>query len=171
MKVIWLNRTAFFLEKVAHPVSWGMTVVGAGVLAAMVFLAAMDVLLRYLFNRPISGALELIQYMMLIVVVSGLAYCTVDRSHIRVEALIERCPPKMRTVMYCATSFLSLGLIALITRQTVVYAGLLRDSNLTSPVLFIPAYPFAIAQAMAMAVFGLALLAEFVRFLSKALNE
>jgi hypothetical protein len=59
----------------------------------------------------------------------------------------------------------------LITRQSFLYAGLLRDSNLTSPVLFIPAYPFAIVLALAMAVFSLALLAEFLRFLSKAMHE
>ena len=171
MKSVWLNRVAGFLAKIANPISRGLSGVGAGVLAAMMFLAAMDVLLRYLFNHPISGALELIQYMMLIIVVSGFACCTVEKSHIRVEVLIDKCPTRIRTVLYCLTSFLSLGLIVLITRQSVIYAGLLRDANLMSPVLFIPSFPFAIVQAVAMAIFCLALLAEFVYFLSKAVNE
>jgi TRAP-type C4-dicarboxylate transport system permease small subunit len=168
---MWLNRIASFLTRIAGPISRGMSGVGAVVLAALMFLAAMDVLLRYVFNRPISGALELIQYMMVITVVSGFALCTIEKSHIRVEVLIGRCPPKVQTLLYCVTSFLSLGLIVLFTWQSVVYAVLLRDSNLTSPVLFIPAFPFAIIQALAMAVFCLALLGEFVYFLSKALNE
>ena len=167
---MWLNRIASFLTRIAGPISRGMGGVGAVVLAALMFLAAMDVLLRYVFNRPISGALELIQYMMVITVVSGFALCTIEKSHIRVEVLIGRCPPKVQTLLYCVTSFLSLGLIVLITRQSVIYAGLLFDAGLTSPVLFIPAFPFAIVQALAMAVFCLALLAEFVYFLSKALN-
>jgi hypothetical protein len=38
-------------------------------------------------------------------------------------------------------------------------------------VLLIPAYPFAILLALGIAVFCLALLAEFVYFLSRAVNE
>jgi TRAP-type C4-dicarboxylate transport system permease small subunit len=168
---MWLKRFASFLAKMAKPVSWGMSGVGAGILAVMLFLASMDVLLRYFFNRPISGALELIQYMMLMIVVSGFAQCTIEKSHIRVEILIEKCPTKVRTVLYCITSFLTLGLIVLISRQAVIYAGFLLDAHLTSPVLFIPAFPFAIVLALGMTVFALALLAEFVYFLSKAVNE
>ncbi|MEW6668659.1 MAG: TRAP transporter small permease [Thermodesulfobacteriota bacterium] len=166
-----LSRLAAFLNGIAGPVSRAMSVIGAGVLAGLMFLAAMDVLLRYVFNRPISGALELIQYMMVITVVSGFALCTVEKSHIRVEVLIGRCPPKVQTLLYGLTSFLSLGLIGLLTWQSAVYAVLLHDAKMTSPVLFIPAFPFAIIQAVAMAVFCVALLAEFLHFLSKALNE
>jgi TRAP-type C4-dicarboxylate transport system permease small subunit len=166
-----LNRIASFLERVTGPISRGMSGFGAAVLAAMMLLAALDVLLRYAFNRPISGALELIQYMMLLTVVSGFALCTVEKSHIRVEALIDRFPSKVRAVLYCVTSFLSLALVLVITWQSIRYAGLLRASNLTSPVLFIPAFPFAMVLALAMAVFCLALLAEFAHFLSKAVNE
>lgn len=166
-----LDRIASFLTKIAGPMSRAMSGIGAGVLAALMLLGAMDVLLRYLFNRPISGALELIQYMMLVTVVSGFALCAVEKSHIRVEVLIDRCPSSVRAVLYCVTSFLSLVFIVLVTWQSVVYAGLLRDSNLTSPVLFIPAFPFAMVMAVAMAVFCLALLVEFVYFLSKALSE
>ena len=137
----------------------------------MMFLSAMDVLLRYFFNSPISGAMELTQYMMLIVVVSGLAYCTVDKAHIRVEILIERCPLKMRTLLYTATSLLTFGLFLLIARQAFMYAKMLSESGLTSPVLFIPAYPFAIALGAGLVVFCLALIAEFAYFLSKAVSE
>jgi TRAP-type C4-dicarboxylate transport system permease small subunit len=104
--------------------------------------------------------MELTQYMMLIVVVSGLAYCTVEKAHIRVEVLIERCPQKMRAVLYTVTSLLTFGLFLLIGRQAFLYAKMLFESNLTSPVLFIPAYPFAIVLALGLVVFCLALIAN-----------
>jgi TRAP-type transport system small permease protein len=167
---VGLNSIASFLGRIANPMSRAMSGVGAGVLVLMMFLTAMDVLLRYFLNRPISGAMEITQYMMLIVVVSGLAHCTVEKSHIRVEVLIERCPPKVQTMLYAFTSLLSLGLFSLITRQAVVYAGFFLDANLTSPVLFIPAYPFAIILALGTAVFCLALVAEFFYFLSRAVH-
>lgn len=168
---MWLNRCASFLARIADPVSRWMSGLGAGILAAMMFLAAMDVLLRYFFNRPIGGAMELIQYMMLITIVSGFAHCTMEKSHIRVEVVIDRFPLTVRKILYCITSFLTLGLVLLICRQAVIYAGLLKDSQMTSPVLFIPAFPFALVMASGMAVFSLALLSEFVYFLNKAVNE
>ena len=70
---MWLPRFASFLATIATPAARVTSGVGAGVLVLMMFLSAMDVLLRYFFNSPISGAMELTQYMMLIVVVSGLA--------------------------------------------------------------------------------------------------
>jgi TRAP-type C4-dicarboxylate transport system permease small subunit len=166
-----LKRVASFLDKIANPLTRAISNFGAGVLVLMMFLTAMDVLLRYFLNSPISGALELTQYMMLIVVVSGLALCTVEKSHVRVEVIVERLPRKIRTVLYCITSLLSLGLFSLMTRQAVIYAGFLRDGKLISPVLFIPAFPFAILLALGTAVFCLAIFAEFIYFLSKAVNE
>jgi len=168
---MWLPRLASFLSRIATPAARVTGGVGAGVLVLMMFLSAMDVLLRYFLNNPISGAMELTQYMMLITVVSGLAYCTVDKAHIRVEVLIERCPQKMRTVLYTATSLLTFALFLLISTQAFRYAKMLLDSGLTSPVLFIPAYPFAIALGLGLAVFCLALIAEFFYFLSKAVTE
>ncbi len=166
-----MNRIVSFLAGIATPVSKIASGVGAGVLAVMMFLSAMDVLLRYFLNSPISGALELTQYMMLIVVVAGLAHCTIDKSHIRVEVLIERCPDRVKTILYAFTSFLTLGLFLLAARQAFVYAGMLFDSNLTSPVLFIPAFPFAIVLGLGICVFCLALVAEFFYFLSKAVSQ
>ncbi len=166
-----LDRLASFLAGIATPAARITSGVGAGVLVLMMFLSAMDVLLRYFLNRPIAGAMELTQYMMLITVVSGLAYCTVDKAHIRVEVLIERCPQKMRTVLYTATSLLTFGLFLLIATQAFRYARMLFESGLTSPVLFIPAYPFAIALALGLVVFCVALIAEFFYFLSKAVTE
>jgi TRAP-type C4-dicarboxylate transport system permease small subunit len=168
---MWLKSIVSFLNKIADPLSRFTSNVGAGILVVMMFLTAMDVLLRYFFNRPISGALELTQYMMVIVVVSGLALCTVEKSHVRVEVLIERFPPKIQTILYAITSLLSLGLFSLITRQAVVYTGFLLDAKLTSPVLFIPTFPFTILLALGTSVFCLAIFAEFVYFLSKAVNE
>lgn len=165
-----LANVASFLGSVARPAARVASGIGAGVLAVMMFLSALDVLLRYFFNRPISGAMELIQYLMLITVVSGFAACTVEKSHIRVEVLIERCGPKTKRILYTTTSLLSLCLFALITRQAIVYAGFLFNSHLTSPVLLIPAFPFAVILAFGMAVFCVALVAEFFYFLSKSVN-
>jgi TRAP-type transport system small permease protein len=166
-----LDSAASFLGKIASPVSRATSGVGAGVLVVMMFLSAMDVLLRYFLNHPISGALELTQYMMLIVVVSGLAHGTIEKSHIRVEVLIERCPPKMKSILYAFMSLLTLGLFLLMARQAFLYGVMLFNSNLTSPVLFIPAFPFAILLGLGMCVFCLALIAEFVYFLSKVVDQ
>ena len=49
--------------------------IGMVSLAAMMFLIAADVVLRYFFNKPITGDYELVQFMLVIMISLGLAYC------------------------------------------------------------------------------------------------
>ena len=60
---MWLNKVTKFLNRVVNPLVRFTKNVAAGILALMMFLTALDVLLRYIFNRPISGALEITEFM------------------------------------------------------------------------------------------------------------
>ena len=62
-----LDNTADFIERGIDWLSWTIHRIGGFILAAMMFLTATDVFLRYIFNRPISGALELNENMLVIV--------------------------------------------------------------------------------------------------------
>jgi TRAP-type C4-dicarboxylate transport system permease small subunit len=137
----------------------------------MMFLTAMDVLLRYFFNRPISGAMELTEYMMVILVSLGLAYCGFVKGHVSVEVLTSRFSPKVQSILNCITYFLSFVFFLLVTWQSIKYIRLTFKSNLVSAVLHIPTFPFIAVLALGSLVFSLVLLADFLDYLSKGLNQ
>ena len=145
--------------------------VAAGVLAAMMFLTAMDVLLRYIFNRPISGAMELTKYMMVTLVGFGLAYCTFVKGLVSVEVVTSRFSPRVQAIINSVTYFLSFGFFSLVTWQSIKYIRLMFESNLVSAVLRIPTYPFVAMLALGSLVFSLVLLVHFLDYLSQVVNK
>lgn len=168
---MWLNKSIHSLNRVVNPLVRIINSVAAGVLAAMMFLTAMDVLLRYIFNRPISGAMEITQYMMVILVGFGLAYCAFVKGLVSVEVLTSRFSPRVQAILNSITYLLSFGFFSLVTWQSIKYIRLMFESNLVSAVLLIPTYPFVAMLALGSFVFSLVLLVQFLNYLSQVVNE
>ncbi len=64
--------------------------VGAAALAAMMLLTTVDVVLRYIFSTPITGSLEITEFLLLITVASGIAYTGIKKAHVTVDVAVER---------------------------------------------------------------------------------
>jgi TRAP-type C4-dicarboxylate transport system permease small subunit len=153
------------------PVVNGLKAIGMIMLAAMMFLTATDVMLRYIFNSPLRGGYEVIEYLMAIVVPFGIAFCGHQGGHVAVDLLVIRLSKRAQAIIGSVTAFLSLGLLILITWQNLVYIKEQYESNLTSAVLLIPVYPFVGVVAIGSAVFSLVLLIDFLNFLSEAVKK
>ena len=166
-----LNKTIRALERAVNPIVRIITYVAAGVLALMMFITAADVLLRYIFNRPISGTWELTSYMMAVLVSFGLSYCALVKGLISVEVLTSRFSQRAQAVLNCITYFLSTCFFSLVTWQSILYIKLMFQSNLVSAVLLIPTFPFIAALALGILVFTMVLLADFLEYLSQVVNR
>jgi TRAP-type C4-dicarboxylate transport system permease small subunit len=162
-----LNKTIRALTRAVNPIVRIITYVAAGVLSLMMFITAADVLLRYLFNRPISGTWELTSYMMAVVVGFGLSYCALVKGLISVEVLTSRFSPRAQAVFNCITYFFSFLFFSLVTWQSILYIKLIFKSNLVSAVLLVPTFPFVAALALGSLVFTLVLLKDFLEYLSQ----
>ncbi|OEU48401.1 MAG: hypothetical protein BA862_13360 [Desulfobulbaceae bacterium S3730MH12] len=140
--------------------------IGATMLALMMFLTALDVGLRYAFNRPLSGAFELVGYMMAILVPFSIVYCAHEKGHVAVDLIMGRFSKKVRTAADIITTFITLIFAIIIAWQNVHYFFEVKASGLTSSVLLIPAYPFIAPIAIAFGTFALVLLVHLSDFFS-----
>ncbi|MFH1647757.1 MAG: TRAP transporter small permease [Chloroflexota bacterium] len=168
---MWLSKLADSVNRLVRPAVAVLHGAGVGVLAAMMVLTASDVALRYVFNRPIVGSYDLTEYMMAIVVSFGLAYCAFFRGHVSVDIVVSHLPRRAQAVIDGTTGLLGIFLFALITWQSWVYMKLLFASGLESTVLLIPRYPFAGVVCLGSAFLTMALLANFLEFLSQAVRK
>jgi TRAP-type C4-dicarboxylate transport system permease small subunit len=166
-----LTKTIRALERAVNPIVRIITYVAAGVLALMMFITAADVLLRYLFNRPISGTWELTSYMMAVLVGFGLSYCALVKGLISVEVLTSLFSPKAQAVFNCITHFFSFLFFSLVTWQSILYIKLIFKSSLVSAVLLVPTFPFVAALALGILVFTLVLLKDFLEYLSQLVTR
>jgi TRAP-type C4-dicarboxylate transport system permease small subunit len=166
-----LKKGIDLLNRLNRPLMAIVKHIALWILAGMMFLTFVDVLFRYVFNSPILGAPELIEFMMAIFVTFSVVYCAYKKSHINVDLVIVNFPVRVRKWLECITSFITLILFILIAWQAFMYLADEYGSGLTSPVLYIPVYPFIAAVAAGFVVICLVLLSEFLSNLSEVAAE
>ena len=128
-----------------------------------------DVIGRYAFNRPFTGAFDIIEMMMVVLIFSGLAYCAAEGGHVRVEVIYARLPKVIQANLDKITSAGSVFIIGLITWRLGIRAWdnaleLLGPSTIT---LEIPHWPFILVAAVGSGLLCFVLLIQFFHFLTR----
>ncbi len=157
--------------KIVKPVNTVASSAGMVCLAVMMFLTATDVILRYSLNKPIMGSYELIQFLMVVTVAVGLAYCGLEKAHVTIDIITSRMPRRARAVVDSITGLLGLIVAALMTWQLSIYIGMLQKSQLTSTVLLIPIYPFVAVVAFGVALYCVVLVLHLLEFIMESMRN
>ena len=158
------------LKKTCGLVARILLIIGAGVLSIMMFLTMTDVVLRYIFGSPISGAYEMIQYMMAIVIPFGIVFCAHEKSHVSVEILFDLLPLKIQRILHCIVSLIIFALFLLVAWQNILLLRETHETGYTSAVLYIPAYPFVGTIALGFVALCLVLLTDFLQALLETVS-
>ena len=113
-------------------------------LAVMMLLTVFDVFLRFVFNRPILGAMEITEYLMVTLSFLAIAYCAMEKGHVKVQLLVSRLKTRGRTILGIIGHVLSLVLCIPMTLVYIPEAVDVLRTGERSEVLGIPAFPFYI---------------------------
>ena len=133
------------LKRMDIKLAWfssALSYLGAFSLLTMMGLTTVDVVGRYLFNRPITGVFEITEYLVLILIFSFIGFTQSQKGHVAVDILLPLLPPKLKKVIDVANHLICLALMGLITWMGMEKALELRAVGEASPNLHIPAYPF-----------------------------
>lgn len=173
---ILVRKIARFLDHSFFTISRLLNTIGVTVLLVMMFLVAIDVLLRYIFNRPIEGAYEAIEMMMAVVFCYGIAYTQRQKGHVSVNLITAKLSNKKRDIVKSFVSAISLGLFVLMTWQSFLKATVTYHSGETTyggvgPFGHIPIFPFVYLTSVACVAFCLELLVDLVTSLTKAARK
>jgi TRAP-type C4-dicarboxylate transport system permease small subunit len=134
-----------------------LSCVGNVALVLMMVLTTVDVCGRYFFNRPVLGAYEITEYLMLIMVFSYLALAQAEKAHINVDIVYNRLPHKLQAILERFNYLVCLVLWLLVVGMGVFNVYELKRSGDMSTLLKIPDYPFGIFLVIG----GIALCMEF----------
>ena len=92
--------------------------VAMGVLFLMMLLTLADVVLRATFNKPIIGAAETAEQMMVAIVFLGLRWCALQGKKIRVDLFASRYSPAMQRVVDLMVCLVGLIMVAIVCWRT-----------------------------------------------------
>lgn len=170
------NTTAHLLDNTVYGISRVFNTIGVTILMLMMFLITVDVCLRYIFNSPIEGAYEAVEFMMAVVFCYGIAYTQRHKGHVAVNLVITRLSDRNQAIMSSMVSLISFALFALITWQSFLKAGESLHTGETSiggigPFGQVPVFPFIYMTSAACLAFCLELLVDFSVSITKSVKR
>ena len=158
MKIERLNQG---FQSWVYPISKILSRAASVILFSMMLLTIADVFLRKVFSRPILGALEMTEFMMVGVVFFSLAQTEILNRHVKVDLLMSRLGERTQGLIDMITQFVCFLLFGAITWSTLVYSKEMRASGEVSQDLWVPIYPFVYIVAVGCALLSLILLIKF----------
>ncbi len=167
---MWFKKVVHFIGITASLTAKVANSIAAVFLFMLMLLTCSDVLLRYLFNSPILGSFELTEFMMAILVGLSLAYCALQKGHVRVDLVVSVLPKRAQAIMDSLASFAFLGLFALITWRIIPRAMQMVENHQVTLILRIPVHPFVLIVAAGTGVLCIVLLKDLIDDLSKAVE-
>jgi TRAP-type transport system small permease protein len=88
----------------------------------MMALTFADVIMRYAFNSPIIGALELTEFSMAIVIFLGLVLLTSQEGHVTVDLIDNFVPDKIKPIQKVIINLINLVVMVVISWQLWIKA-------------------------------------------------
>ncbi len=137
----------------------------------MMFLVTTNVLLRYVFSRPLKSVYEIVEIMLVIVVCFGMAYTAILKGLVSVEVLVERFPPRAQALMGMVNSLLGLCLFSLITWKSAEQAITYWTEGSTTYVSNVPLFPFVLVVVFGSGLLSLVLLTQFLESMSRMMKK
>jgi len=129
------------ITKICHRLASLLNGLGVSFLALVMLLIVLNIVMRFV-QKPMPGAVELVEYMQVVLVFLAIAHTQVHRGHVAIDMIVERFPRRAQDIIDSITNFVSLCFFGLMTWQIVLQAGKIQAAGQQSTTLHIPVFPF-----------------------------
>jgi TRAP-type C4-dicarboxylate transport system permease small subunit len=129
-------------------------VAASAILLAMMLLTTVDVVARYLFNRPLRGAFEVTELMLLVLIFAGLPLVSFTGEHAVMDFIDRLLGRRSLRALEGGVEFVNAGLMFLLAWLTWLKADRIRAYGDATDVLRILYGPFVYFMALALALAG-----------------
>lgn len=124
-------------------------------LVGMMLLTFVDVVARYLLNRPIRGGFEITELMLLVLIFAGLPLVSHADEHVTMDFIDRILPPSAQRMLVRVVHALCAAVMFFLAWQVWIKAGRIASYGDTTDVLRITVGPFVYFMDAMIAVTGL----------------
>ena len=125
------------------------------ILMAMMLLTVVDVVARYVFNRPLAGAFEVTELMLLVLIFAGLPLVTYADEHAVMDFIDRLLSPRARRLLQRGVQLASAAVMFLLTWLIWLKADRIWAYRDATDVLRILYGPFVYFMAVTIGLAGL----------------
>lgn len=130
-------------------------VAASAILLCMMWLTVVDVVARYVFNRPLQGAFEVTELLLLVLIFAGLPLVSHADEHVTMDFIDRMLPAAQTRALIRAVHGLCAAAMFFLAWQVWLKAGKIAGYGDTTDVLRILVAPFVYFMAAAIALTGL----------------
>jgi TRAP-type C4-dicarboxylate transport system permease small subunit len=153
------------LARMFHAASVAASAVAVIALAALAAVTVFDVAGRYLFNKPLLGAIELSEFLMVFLSFGALALAELRNGHITVDFFVAALPERARALLDAAAALLGMMFWGFVAWRAAVHAQRIWEFGEVSANLLLPTWPFYLAVTVGCGLLSLALIGRVLRTL------
>ena len=132
-------------------------------IAALVAITVFDVGGRYLFNKPLLGAVELSEFLLVIVAFAGLAWAERRNAHIAVDFFTARLPQRAQRALDAFGALVGALFWGCVGWRAAVQAEHVRGAHELSLSWHLPTWPFYLVVTLGSAMMVLLLAVRLLR--------
>jgi TRAP-type C4-dicarboxylate transport system permease small subunit len=157
-----MSRTADIfakIEKVTNQTNWGAVIV----MPLMFLLVTFEVIMRYVFHKPILGANEIETYMFVLITFSGFAYCWNKNGHVALDLFTEKMSPRWASIAKAFAALIGLAFYTILIIGTFTQTGISLKSGAHTWDLKIPEWPFLGLVFILSVIFAFQLFATMIQ--------
>ena len=122
-------------------------VAASAILLAMMLLTFVDVVARYLFNRPIRGGFEMTELVLLVLIFAGLPLVSHADEHVTMDFIDRMLPERAVGILIRVVHALVAAVFFFLTWQVLIKAARIAGYGDTTDVLRITVGPFVYFMA------------------------
>ncbi|MEK6243096.1 MAG: TRAP transporter small permease [Pseudomonadota bacterium] len=125
-----------------RPVDAVLGIAASAILFSMMMLTFVDVVMRYLLNRPIRGGFELTELMLVVLIFAGLPLVSHADEHVTMDFIDQILPVRAAELLARAVHGVCAAVMFFLTWQVWLKAGKIGAYGDTTDVLRIAVAPF-----------------------------
>lgn len=144
-----------------HPLDLTLSIIAGLALIAMMCLTSLDVIGRYFLSRPVPGAFELTELLLVLAIFLAFPSLSYSGGQIETDALAQVIPPRLWRALYRIARLFACACLAYVAWKTWTKAGQIAKAGDTTSALSISLAPFAY---LICAMTALACAFELLRF-------
>lgn len=150
------------IERVLRSISAFMNMIaGAGIFVVMV-VVVLNIILRLLFNSPIDGTYEIVQYGILLAISLALADNELADGNVMVSFLLEKMKPRVANIFLIAMNIIALITMGFITFNQFRMVATKYANRAATSILHIPHWILVLILALGFLTLVLALLLKLI---------
>ena len=138
-----------------RPADAVLGIAASAILFSMMLLTFVDVVMRYLLNRPIRGGFEITELMLLVLIFAGLPLVSHADEHVTMDFIDLILPPRAAAFLARAVHALCAAVMFFLTWQIWLKAGKIAAYGDTTDVLRFAVAPFIYFMAAMILLTGL----------------